>query len=189
MLVTLLERMPEPANRTDVFQRLYQAHYGAIAAYASRRLDAQEADDAVAEIFLVAWRRLADVPQGAFALPWLYGVGRRVVAGHRRSGRRRDRLIARLKQVRSPAEVSLDMAGSDDRLTVEVALSRLRPRDQELLRLAEWEELTPSELAEVLHCSANAVSVRLHRAHRRFGEALRSVEAQVEPGREKESSG
>jgi RNA polymerase sigma-70 factor (ECF subfamily) len=47
------------------------------------------APDVVAETFLVAWRRLDDVP--ADPLPWLYGVARRVLA--RLSERDRETLM------------------------------------------------------------------------------------------------
>ncbi len=48
----------------------------------------------MAETFLVAWRRLDDVP--ADALPWLYGVARRVLANERRSAGRRAALEQRV---------------------------------------------------------------------------------------------
>lgn len=52
------------------------------------------------------------------------------------------------------------------------ALARLRPDDQELLRLIAWDDLTHAEAAAVLGISANAVAIRLHRARRRFAEQL-----------------
>jgi DNA-directed RNA polymerase specialized sigma24 family protein len=86
-----------------------------------------------------------------------------------------DRVIQR----REPVQPSQGYA-------VHEALSRLRPNDQEILRLAEWEDLPPRDIAVVLGCSANAASIRLHRAHRRFEEALRDLEAPLEiaPGQE-----
>jgi RNA polymerase sigma-70 factor (ECF subfamily) len=119
----------------------------------------------------------------------LYGVARQVVSQRRRSGRRRDRLVARLSKLGRPHEVA-NPAHDDgeDNAAVHVALSRLRPNDRELLRLAEWEELTPLELAGIFNCSTNAISIRLHRAHRRFGQALRSVERDLEPAQRQESS-
>jgi RNA polymerase sigma-70 factor, ECF subfamily len=130
------------------------------------------------------------VPEGEWALPWLYGVARRVVSEDRRSGRRRDRLLARLSSVGRAADDPPQeaMERVDDHMAVQSALARLRPRDRELLRLAEWEELTPVELARVFDCSTNAIAVRLHRAHRRFGQALRSVEAEGRLEPEKEAS-
>jgi RNA polymerase sigma factor (sigma-70 family) len=181
--------MAESGDRKEAFRRLYQAYYRPVAAYARRRLEPHDADDAVAEIFLVAWRRLSDVPPGDLTLPWLYGVARRVVSEDRRSGRRRDRLLARLSTVvRTEDAPNAAMERVDEHVTVQSALARLRPKDRELLRLAEWEELTPVELAHVFRCSTNAIAVRLHRAHRRFGQALRSVEAEANTALQKETS-
>ena len=83
--------------------------------------------------------------------------------------------MARLSSL-APPEDPPEMERLDEHLAVESALARLRPKDRELLRLAEWEELTTGELAQVFKCSTNAIAVRLHRAHRRFGQALRLVE-------------
>src|SRR5437867_1218817 len=59
-----LPRMATPEEREHAFGHIYRAHYQAIAAYARRRLVEHDADDAVAETFLVAWRRLEDIPPG-----------------------------------------------------------------------------------------------------------------------------
>jgi predicted DNA-binding protein (UPF0251 family) len=62
------------------------------------------------------------------------------------------------------------------------ALSRMRPEDQELLRLLVWDGLTQSEAGEVLGISANAVSIRLSRARKRFAGELRLVKG-LDPNR------
>ena len=57
------------------------------------------------------------------------------------------------------------------------ALARLRPDDAELLRLWAWEQLTPAEIATVLDITANAASIRLHRARAKLKDQLRKIEA------------
>jgi RNA polymerase sigma-70 factor (ECF subfamily) len=52
------------------------------------------------------------------------------------------------------------------------ALTALRPEDQEILRLAAWEDLGPAEIAIVLGCSANAAALRLSRARKRLRDLL-----------------
>ena len=89
-----------PPRRDDErrarFQALYEANYESILGYALRRARGADALDVVSETFLVAWRRIDVMPTGETTLPWLYGVARRVVSERQRSGRRRDRLLARL---------------------------------------------------------------------------------------------
>ena len=48
------------------------------------------------------------------------------------------------------------------------ALRRLGPRDREVLLLAEWEGLSPAQIAAVLGCLTVTARGRLHRARRRF---------------------
>jgi RNA polymerase sigma-70 factor (ECF subfamily) len=75
-------------ERASRFAALYEDSYGAIYAYASRRVGAEAADEITAETFLVAWRRFDVVPSDP--LPWLYGVARNMVArGAAASGRER----------------------------------------------------------------------------------------------------
>lgn len=56
-----------------------------VMAYLLRRADRETAIDVAAETFLVAWRRIDDIPEGDQARLWLYGVARRVLANQRRS--------------------------------------------------------------------------------------------------------
>jgi RNA polymerase sigma factor (sigma-70 family) len=83
---------------------------------------------------------------------------------------RRNRLSERLRA--QPVAVEVD----DDRLSgrVHEALAALAPRDREVLLLAEWEGLTPAEMARVMHCPAVTIRGRLHRARRRFRAAFES---------------
>lgn len=162
-------------DRVDRFGRLFDAGYDRLVAYARRRTDDAEVDDVVAETFAIAWRRLDDIPAER-ALPWLYGVARRVVANRRRSAERRRRLVTKLGRDRSqPSPVAA--AAPDE--AVLTALARLRPDDQEVLRLAAWELLGASDIALVLGCTPNAAALRLSRARRR----LRHVLTETEPRR------
>jgi len=159
--------MDEEADR---FRRIYEAHYGAVSAYARRRLtDGDLAQDAVSETFLVAWRRLADVPTGSDTLPWLYGVARRVLANQRRGNLRRAELSSRIAREWLPdRDVDAGVLFDDERRTVLSALVRLRSADQEILRLAVWEGLSHRQIGLVVGCSEATVAVRLHRARARL---------------------
>jgi len=158
------------------FRRLHADHGRDILAYALRRVsDPEDAADIVAETFLVAWRRAADVPPGAEARLWLYGVARRALANQLRGERRRARLTERLRvELVEAMPGSAEYEVGDGR--AEAALAQLDPRDREILRLTAWEELTPGEVAQVLGISSVAARSRLHRARLRL---RRELEEQV----------
>jgi DNA-directed RNA polymerase specialized sigma24 family protein len=102
------------ASRSDEHERfvsLYERHAGAVLAYARRRCGSDEAEDVLAETFLVVWRRRHDVP--ADALPWLYAVAGNLVRNRARSERRRVALEARLA---AEPVVEVEPDGPDPRL-------------------------------------------------------------------------
>jgi DNA-directed RNA polymerase specialized sigma24 family protein len=45
------------------FEQLFRAHDGSVLSYALRRAPSAVADDAVAETFLIAWKRLESIPR------------------------------------------------------------------------------------------------------------------------------
>ncbi|WP_166391266.1 RNA polymerase sigma factor [Nocardioides ochotonae] len=161
-----------PEGREQEFRRLYAAYFDAVLGYALRRTDRPEdAADVTAETFLVAWRRLAHVPPGEEARPWLYGVARRTLANHRRGEHRRSDLGARLRR-ELPAALPDPAADVVQRADVTEAMRRLSGRDQEVLELHLWEGLQPREIAEVLGLTTVVVRPRLSRARARLREAL-----------------
>ena len=78
------------------FEAFYVARYQEIAGYVRRRVPPDAADDVIAEVFTIAWRRLGDIPAPPRDQPWLFVVARNSVANHYRSQQRRSRLGARL---------------------------------------------------------------------------------------------
>ena len=166
------------AERRRRFNALFAAYSSDIVAYCGWRAGANDAQDAVAEVFLIAWRRLDDLPDGDGARVWLYATARRVIANQRRSSRRRAALTERLsvEAASAPRDPSMD----EEETLVYEALHRLAPRDREVLLLAEWEGLTPTQIASVVGCLTVTARGRLHRARRRFRavyEELRGREA------------
>lgn len=150
-------------DRRERFEQLAHEVWEPLRRYLTRREPAA-AEDLLSEVLLVLWRRLDDVPEG-FALPWAYKVAQGCLANHRRSEQRHLRLLTRLRDeppVAAPAE--------DEQLAA--ALSRLKPADQEVLRLWAWEGLGAKEIAVVLDLTPNAAAVRLSRAKSSLRSAL-----------------
>lgn len=161
---------PTPGERERRFEALYDEHYAAVRAYARRRSPADVAQDVVAETFLVAWRRLDDVPDNA--LPWLYGVARRNLANARRSAHRADALSERVaSSLGSPAPDDLAERVGEAEL-IRQALAALADNDREAITLIAWEGLDAADAARAAGCSRSAFAVRLHRARKRLAAAL-----------------
>ncbi|MEN8114004.1 MAG: sigma-70 family RNA polymerase sigma factor [Actinomycetota bacterium] len=159
------------------FRRLYERHHPDLLAYFSRRIGRDEAHDAADEVFAVAWRRIDDVPPDDEAVLWLYGVAHGVLHNRNRSTRRFGRLLARLSRQRLPGPdqpETVVLRNLDEQAALN-ALVALRIKDQELLRLAYWEELTHAEIGMILGCSKSAVDARVHRALLRMRQALRAT--------------
>jgi RNA polymerase sigma-70 factor (ECF subfamily) len=166
------------------YGRLYRDQGRAILAYALRRVgDPEDAADVVAETFLVAWRRLDEVPVGDGGRLWLYAVARRVIANLHRAERRRTRLGQRLAEsmrVELVSQAAPAGAGAE----VLRAMAELGGDDRELLLLVSWEELSPAEAAKVLGVSSLAARSRLHRARRRLRTLLEQRESAGSHGSE-----
>lgn len=158
------------------FSELYEANWRALLGYAVRRTgSAEEASDVLAETFLVAWRRIEIVPAEDQARLWLYGVARRVLANQQRSSVRQNRLGERLQQ----HLISRGPEGWEDaaetRHLVDSAMARLSDDDREMLRLASWEGLSPSEIAAASGIPAPTARTRLHRARIRLRDEMAAL--------------
>lgn len=159
-------------NREELFRSTYRSHYRSVFAYALRRTAVRvDAEDVAAETFVVAWRRVDKLPvTEPDQLVWLYAVARRTLANHHRARGRAARLDELLVTVDASAVPGADdgvVDHSDFRVAIR-ALSELSPKDQEVLLLALWEDLSTREIANVMGLSKPNVSLRLHRAKRRL---------------------
>ncbi len=147
---------------------LFERHYAAVLAFALRRGPRSLAEDVASETFVVAWRRRDEVPKDA--LPWLYGVARRVLANEQRARARRERLSVRLRAQAEPSWVTPDSALMGSELLA--AIWRLPQREREALMLVAWEQLSPAQAAAAAGCTRVALRARLYRARRRLAETL-----------------
>jgi RNA polymerase sigma-70 factor (ECF subfamily) len=151
---------------------VYREHHQAIRSYCFRRLAPSDANDATAEVFLLAWKKLDDVPVGPGTLPYLYTMARNVVANARRANARRGQLNGRLRS--QPVELitgpEVQVVQREEVRRVLTVLDELSETDQELLRLKAWERLSSPEIAEVTGLTVRAVETRLSRARKKLAQ-------------------
>ncbi|WP_433604910.1 RNA polymerase sigma factor [Prescottella agglutinans] len=154
------------------FTEMYRLLYRRVRAYAGRRAPDQIAQEAADEAFLIAWRKLDQLP--ADPLPWLLVATRHALSEHRR---REDKQLVLIEWASSGSPLSPPTAPAADdealeRLSVLAALETLPEQDRETLMLTVWDGLSYRQSAEVVGCSTTAFAVRHHRARRRLSAAL-----------------
>jgi RNA polymerase sigma factor (sigma-70 family) len=148
----------------ESFERFYRQHYSLILSVAHQRLGVfGDAEDATAETFRIAW----DYYQcgNELTLAWTYQVLRNVIGNQYRSRRRREALKVKIAQLEiEPTGEFASLA--EDRIAILKAMTELSEPEQELLRMAYWEDFSGKEIAEILNCSPTAARIRLTRARK-----------------------
>jgi len=169
-LLELVDR----AGRSDseAWEALYRRAYPGLLAYASRRLDAERARDAVAETMARAVAGISKFerrPGGSFDA-WLYGILRHVVVDAHRA---RGRDATRKDEVEPSRAGPLDhvLAGEEAR-ALRAAFGRLGDEDREVLELRVVAGLSAEEVGKVLGKRAGAVRMAQSRALERLRREL-----------------
>lgn len=148
--------------------RIYHENYSRLLAYALAYTSRANAEDIVSESFLIAWRRLDDLPSRE--LPWLIGVARNLIRERYRADRRLRELCTELAAEHNAVSDVAEQVTA--RATALRALAELGDADREVLTLLSWHGLTNREAAEVLGCSTATLLVRVHRARRRLRDVM-----------------
>ena len=147
-------------------------HATAVHRFLVRRAGRDEAEDLAADVLTIAWRRRADVPDGA-ELPWLYRTAGFVVANHRRKGRPdAGRRTSRTRSTPTTPPCARSRTSACARCSAPSA-----PRDRQILLLNAWEGLAGDALAAVLGIGRGGADAALSRARARLREAWAAAEA------------
>lgn len=127
-------------------------------------------EDAVQEVFLVLHRRRAEFSGSSTLRTWLGGIAVRVASDHRRGQVRALRHLAELQLLPRipPREPSQALEEREAFTLVQGMLDQLSEEQRTVFVLAEFEELTLREIADVTGVNANTVSSRLRLARQRF---------------------
>ena len=161
----------------DAFDRVYRDHVRFVWRCVRRLgVDESSIEDVVQDAFVVVHRRLAEFEGRSTTRTWLYGIVRRVVADHRRTRRRKPlHLVAQPHDetaVATSGDPNRDAERSEQVALMRRVLARLSDEKREALVLADFEEMTMSEIAEATDTNPNTVASRLRAARREFEAAL-----------------
>lgn len=150
----------------DQFERLLAEHRGAIERYVRFKLPSQtDAEDVLQEVCLAAYQKFGFLRDEKSFKPWLLSIARNKCSDYFRARNRR------IEVPLEDAAVGLlcyEGSGLRDMSPVEDTLEQLTGREQEILRLFFWEELSQGEIARRLGIPVGTVKSRLHAAKERF---------------------
>lgn len=149
------------------FRTLFATTYDDVVRFAQRRTHRSQAEDVAEETFLIAWRRIGDLPADpGDARAWVFGIARNCLLNDRRAQRRREGLTVRLAEVGTISPTSTGEPGDLVALRADLASAwqRLSPGDQEVLALVVFDNLTSGQAATVLDITPATFRVRLSRA-------------------------
>ncbi len=150
--------------------QLYDAHADAIfRALARWGVRDASLDDALQETFLIASRKLPEFEGRSTHLTWLFGIALRVARGIRRT-----RAHESMGDADPASTESLDEQVEARRAVaiLDRALSAIDAEQREVFVLAELEELTVPEIAEITGAKLNTVYSRLRLARQAVNTAL-----------------
>ncbi|WP_328439792.1 RNA polymerase sigma factor [Streptomyces sp. NBC_00444] len=162
------------AGDREAFAELYDQHARAVYNHALRLTgDWSEAEEAMSETFLAAWRTRETVdPEGGSLKPWLLGIATHKARNANRGLRRRLAFLARSPAPPPVEDFADETAGRIDdarRLAVvHRALSQLRRQDREVLALCVASGLDYQQAAQALGVPVGTVRSRLSRARARL---------------------
>ncbi|MEU5866900.1 MULTISPECIES: RNA polymerase sigma factor [unclassified Nonomuraea] len=175
--VTMVERS---MDNPELFALLYDRYFKEVYRYLAARLGGEQAEDLVAEAFLLAFDgRCGFDPQRGTVRSWLFGIATNVVARHRRREGRRLNALSKIA-----AEDSDD--GHEDRVTSQLAAQASRPElvrglkglakgDRDVVFLLVFGGLGYEEIAAALDVPVGTVGSRLNRARKKLRKALGDV--------------
>jgi len=161
------------------FEELFARYRKPLNGFFGRRLNNPErVDDLTQETFLAVIRAVSRYEPRASVRTYLYGVALKLVAAERRRVFRNSAWSSALGL--GTTEPNTDRT-PDSVLWVRQALERLDASDREILMLREYEQLSYSDIAELLRIPVNTVRSRLFRSRLALKDYLES-EAKTNPG-------
>jgi RNA polymerase sigma-70 factor (ECF subfamily) len=168
------------AERLPTFEEIYEESFELVWRTA-RRLGVPESavPDAVQDTFLVLHRRLGDYDGRASLKRWVLGILVKVVGDHRRRYRRKEaQCVPHAADSEGELTIASSLpapsAGAEQAEAVQLLnalLAELDESKREVLVLAQLEEMTVPEIAEVLGANVNTVYARLRAARMEFDAA------------------
>jgi RNA polymerase sigma-70 factor (ECF subfamily) len=169
----------------DQFRAQFDAHAAFVWRVLARHgLPRRELEDGCQEVFLVLYRRAAELESGSNVRTWLYGVAVRVALGmRRRAYHRREQLTEAALESGAAAQPFEAVRSRELHQQLMAALAELPRVRREVFVLYELEDMTIAEAARALGIPENTALYRLHAAREAIAAFVRKRELASEVSR------
>jgi RNA polymerase sigma-70 factor (ECF subfamily) len=164
----------------DAFGRLFDLYYANVLRYCQRRLFVRAvAEDVTSQVFLNVATRMPNfsgTTQDDF-IRWLFRIATNEINAHVRRTKRRERLLeaaARAKRLCVAGQTHMSNAEFEalDWPTLYEAIMSLKPREQSMIALRFFEQMSHAQIADVLQQRPVTVRVALSRAMQKLRRIL-----------------
>jgi len=148
-----------PSQR-ERFDALYREHFDFVFRNLRRMgVPAASVDDALQDVYLAAFRRIADYREGTHEKAWLFAIAMHVARNHRRAERRRGvpvMLAEERLEASEPGPFDLT-AREEARRVLHEFLESVEDNRRAVFVLSELEQLSAPEIAQALRANLNTV--------------------------------
>jgi RNA polymerase sigma-70 factor (ECF subfamily) len=153
---------------TAAFERIYHRHALRLFGLANRFLGPDLAEDALQDVFVHAWERLAQFRGESLFATWLHRLAINVLIRQASTARR----ITQRLTTQDVAKLPSTEAGIDTRMDVHAALGRLSEEVRIVVVLHDLDGFGHREIADSVGISVSASKMRLHRGRMQLREWL-----------------
>lgn len=167
------------AGDRDALARLYDRHAGVVLSLCRRWSSAADAEDAMQETFVRAFRKLDSVASPDRLGGWLYAIARRVCAERRRAAGRRNHHEAQMAMnvaMAGPARCTDAIELSEELQRLTAALDRLPDRERLAVHLYYLDPDPERAASTVMGLSRSGFHKLLARARDQLAGAMREAQ-------------
>jgi RNA polymerase sigma-70 factor (ECF subfamily) len=123
------------------------------------------AEEVVQETMIAVWKNAKDYKEQSQVSTWILGIARNKALDRARARQREPELLREIDRRASARATPEQIARRDSQAErVRSALEKLSPEHREVIMLAFYNELSYSEIAQILNCPEGTVKSRVYYA-------------------------
>lgn len=167
---------PESAKEAQSFEQAFESEFARLHRYVNRSVGRDAADEITAQTFATAYASWERYDQQRQVRPWLYGIASNLTRHYWRGEERRLRAYAKAADDEPSVDETQNIVTRLDARAKYSALAKLltklNPKDRDILLLHAWADLTDPEIAISLSIPVGTVKSRLSKTRARLRREL-----------------